>query len=147
MADPTAVDSGRRIRVDYSSYYEEQAKKTPDPGVYAGKITDVQQTVSKAGNPMLVWSAVITDKRYAGTPFKLRTVLTPSALWKLEESQKALGLVDENGKPLDDWDLDDVIGAEIGLKIVQGEYQGESRPELHSFVKHFESDDKSSLPF
>lgn len=67
-------------------------------GKYVGRCVDVIPDTSKtSGNPMWTWTFVITKGPQAGRDFKLWTVLTDDAAWKIVETLKALGQEVEAG--------------------------------------------------
>lgn len=61
-------------------------------GKYIGRCTSIISDTSKAGNPMWTWEFVITKGPHAGRDFKLWTVLTDDAAWKIAETLNALGI-------------------------------------------------------
>lgn len=60
--------------------------------VYPVRCIEVEQSVSKAGNPMYVWTFTIINGEYAGRDFKSYTAVTPAAMWKVAETVIALGV-------------------------------------------------------
>lgn len=65
--------------------------ETVEAGKYVAKVVDVEETESKAGNPMLAWSWEIQDKCAEGVILKSFTSLQPNALFGLKGHLAALG--------------------------------------------------------
>ena len=97
-------------------------------GKYTGKLIDVEKSMSQAGNPMWVWTFVLTDGKFEGKEFKLYTALTPSAMWKLTETLEALG-IGKAGEAIK-FDLGAVINTEVVMHITEDEYNGKPRNSL-----------------
>lgn len=97
-------------------------------GTYRMKCTDVEQSVSKGGNPMFVWTFAVVDGNYAGREFKVFTAITPAAMWKVAETVQALG-VGQTGSVVK-FKRTDVIGKECGALIEQTEYNGNTRSQI-----------------
>lgn len=101
--------------------------KVPD-GLYKVRCQDVEQSVSKGGNPMFVWSFAVVDGQYAGREFKVFTALTPAAMWKVAETVIALG-VGQQGQVVK-FKRSDVIGKDCGALIEATEYNGQVRSQI-----------------
>lgn len=99
----------------------------PD-GLYKVRCQDVEQTVSKSGNPMFVWTFVVIDGQYTGREFKVFTALTPAAMWKVAETVIALG-VGQQGQVVK-FKRSDVIGKDCGALIEATEYNGQNRSQI-----------------
>lgn len=86
-------------------------------GPYVGRIVSIiPDTAQSSGNPMWVWTAVITKGPHAGRDFKMYTALTDSAAWKVAETLKALGIEAEAGQKVS-ISKKDVIGVGCTLHI------------------------------
>ena len=99
----------------------------PD-GTYRIKCIDVEQTVSKGGNPMFVWSFEISDGPHKGFSLKSFTAITPAAMWKVAETVIALG-IGQAGTTVK-FKRSDVIGKECGAVVEQTEYNGNVRSQI-----------------
>lgn len=99
----------------------------PD-GTYRIKCIDVEQSVSKGGNPMFVWSFEISDGPHKGFSLKSFTAITPAAMWKVAETVIALG-IGQAGTTVK-FKRSDVIGKECGALIEQTEYNGNTRSQI-----------------
>lgn len=95
----------------------------PD-GKYKAKCIDVQQDVSKSGNPMFVWQFALVGGQYDGRTFKSWTALTPAAMWKVAETVIALG-IGQTGQTVK-FKRGDVLNKECGLVLEQSEYNGKA---------------------
>lgn len=86
-------------------------------GKYIGRCTSIVNDTSKSsGNPMWTWEFVITKGEHAGRDFKLWTVLTDDAAWKVAETLKALGVKAEAGSKVR-INKKDVIGVGCTMHI------------------------------
>lgn len=99
----------------------------PD-GLYKVRCNDVEQSVSKSGNPMFVWTFVVVEGNYTGREFKVFTALTPAAMWKVAETVKAMG-VGQQGQVVK-FKRSDVVGKDCGAQIEATEYNGNTRSQI-----------------
>ena len=99
----------------------------PD-GVYRVKCIEIEQTVSRGGNPMFAWTFEISAGEQAGFQSKVFTALTPAAMWKVAETVEALG-VGQTGQVVK-FKRSDVIGKECGAAFEQSEYNGQIRSSI-----------------
>lgn len=93
----------------------------PD-GVYKVKCIDIEQSVSKGGNPMFIWTFEVAEGEKAGFQTKVFTAITPAAMWKVAETVQALG-IGQTGQTVK-FKRTDVINKECGALIEQTEYNG-----------------------
>lgn len=96
----------------------------PD-GNYRAKCTEVEQTVSKGGNPMFVWTFEVVEGDHKGFQSKVFTAITPAAMWKVAETVIALG-VGQTGSVVK-FKRSDVVGKECGIVLEASEYNGTTR--------------------
>lgn len=101
--------------------------KIPD-GNYKVKCIDIEQTVSKGGNPMFVWDFEVSEGKYAGFQSKVFTAITPAAMWKVAETVIALG-VGQTGSVVK-FKRTDVLNKECGALIEETEYNGNVRSQI-----------------
>ena len=99
----------------------------PD-GNYRVKCVDVEQSVSKGGNPMFVWTFEISEGDHKGFQSKVFTAITPAAMWKVAETVIALG-VGQTGSVVK-FKRTDVINKECGALIEATEYNGNTRSQI-----------------
>lgn len=99
----------------------------PD-GNYRVRCEDIQQQVSKGGNPMFVWDFAIVGGQYDGKIMKVFTAITPAAMWKVAETVIALG-VGQTGEVVK-FKRTDVVGKECGAAIEATEYDGKTRSQI-----------------
>lgn len=99
----------------------------PD-GIYRVKCVEIEQTVSKGGNPMFAWTFEVSSGEHAGYQSKVFTALTPAAMWKVAETVVALG-VGQSGQVVK-FKRSDVINKECGALIEQTEYNGQVRSQI-----------------
>jgi len=113
------------FEVDLSA--AESSFLVPD-GIYHMRCIGIEQTISKSGNPMFVWTFTIVSGDHAGKEFKLFTVTTPAAMWKVAECVHAFG-IGEAGEVVK-FKASDVINRECGALIEESEYQGQKRSSI-----------------
>ena len=99
----------------------------PD-GNYRLKCIDIEQQVSKGGNPMFVWTLEVSAGQHAGFQGKVFTAITPAATWKVAETVKAFG-VGQEGQMVK-FKRSDVVGKECGGYIEKTEYNGQERSQI-----------------
>lgn len=99
----------------------------PD-GNYRVKCTDIEQSVSKSGNPMFVWSFEVSEGNHKGFQSKVFTAITPAAMWKVAETVQALG-VGQTGSVVK-FRRTDVIGKECGALFETSDYNGNNRSQI-----------------
>lgn len=99
----------------------------PD-GNYKVRCIEIEQSVSKGGNPMFVWTFEVSEGEHAGFQSKVFTAITPAAMWKVAETVQALG-VGQTGSVVK-FKRTDVINKECGALIEQTEYNGNTRSQI-----------------
>lgn len=103
----------------------------PD-GNYEVICTEVEQTVSKGGNPMFVWTFQIASGDHAGFESKVFTAITPAAMWKVAETVEALG-VGQTGSVVK-FKRTDVLNKHCGAIFEQTEYNGNLRSQISKVI-------------
>lgn len=103
----------------------------PD-GVYKVKCINVEQAVSKGGNPMFVWDFELAEGDHAGRVLKVFTAITPAAMWKVAETVQAIG-VGQTGQVVK-FKRSDVINKECGAVVEATEYNGNMRSQISKVV-------------
>lgn len=104
----------------------------PD-GTYRVKCANVEQSVSKGGNPMFVWEFEVTGgTKYDGHMLKVFTAITPAAMWKVAETVQALG-IGQTGSVVK-FKRSDVIGRECGAVVEESEYNGNKRSQIQRVI-------------
>ena len=104
----------------------------PD-GTYRVKCANVEQSVSKGGNPMFVWDfEVVGGTQYDGRILKVFTAITPAAMWKVAETVVALG-IGQTGSVVK-FKRSDVIGKECGAVVEETEYNGNKRSQISRVI-------------
>ena len=130
MPAPTGAPANNdNFEVDLSDVQDNF--KIPD-GLYKVKCTDVEQGVSKAGNPQFIWTFQIAEGDFTGREFKSFTAITPAAMWKVAETVQALG-VGQTGTVVK-FKRTDVIGKECGAQIEVNEYNGQDRSQISKVI-------------
>lgn len=107
---------------------EVQSGFTIPNGLYRVKCIEIEQTVSKGGNPMFVWTFEISAGDRAGFQSKVFTAITPAAMWKVAETVEALG-VGQQGQVVK-FKRSDVINKECGALFEESEYNGQTRSQI-----------------
>lgn len=116
-------------RIPYSKG-ENTFKPLPE-STYDVQLDSAEQTTSKGGNPQLTVKGQIVDGEYAGKKVTIWYSLLPQSTWKLDALFEALGIpaqetgeLDENGKPICDFDTDDLAGRVVRYVCTQRTYDG-----------------------
>lgn len=123
---PSGSQANDEFAVDLTNV--ESQGLIPD-GTYRVKCVNVEQSVSKGGNPMFVWDFSITsDPKYADRTLKVFTAITPAAMWKVAETVEALGVGQTGG--VVKFKRSDVVGKECGALIEETEYNGNKRSQI-----------------
>ena len=125
MPGVSSTNSADNFEVDLSDV---QSGFTVPDGTYRVKCIEIEQTVSKGGNPMFAWTFEITSGNHVGFQSKVFTALTPAAMWKVAETVEALG-VGQTGQVVK-FKRTDVIGKECGACFEQSEYNGQTRSQI-----------------
>lgn len=99
----------------------------PD-GLYRVKCIEIEQDVSKGGNPMFKWTFEVSAGEHAGFQSKVFTAITPAAMWKVAETVQALG-VGQTGQVVK-FKRSDVLNKECGALIEKTEYNGQERSQI-----------------
>lgn len=102
-------------------------------GDYEVQVMDVKSKESKAGNPMLIWSCVVTEGAHAGTEIAAFVALTPDSQWKITETIVALGLGDPEKQKTASFKKTDAIGLSA---IATVEKSPGYKPSIKSFKPH-----------
>ena len=122
--------AGDNFEVDLTDVQESQFI-IPD-GYYRVKCTEIEQNVSKSGNPMFVWTFEISEGEHKGFQGKAFTAITPAAMWKVAETVIALG-VGQTGSVVK-FKRTDVIGKECGAFIEKTEYNGKENSQISKVI-------------
>lgn len=125
----TSTQAADMFQVDLSEVSNSSA--IPE-GTYRVRCIEVEQSVSQSGNPMFVWTFTIVEGEYQGKDFKVYTVTTPSALWKVAEVVTALG-IGQSGQVVS-FKRSDVLNKECGAVIEDTEYNGSTRSQISRVV-------------
>jgi hypothetical protein len=99
----------------------------PD-GIYKVRCVNVEQSVSKGGNPMFVWDFEVSEGPKVGFKSKVFTAITPAAMWKVAETVIALG-VGQQGSVVK-FKRSDVLNKECGALFETTEYNGQNRSQI-----------------
>lgn len=110
--------------IDFSNVKERAGRLKVTPGDYLFKISSVEETKSKAGNPMWVFDQeILPGFEGAGQSIRDYVSLTPQALFKLRDLLEALGV--SVGKKKIKVDPQKLVGKIIGGHVEDGEPYGE----------------------
>lgn len=120
---PAANDS---FEVDLTGV-EANGFTIPD-GIRRVRCVNVEQSVSKGGNPMFVWDFEVSDGDHKGFKSKVFTAITPAAMWKVAETVIALG-VGQQGSVVK-FKRSDVLNKECGALFETVEYNGQNRSQI-----------------
>ena len=101
-------------------------------GTYRVRCANVEQSVSKGGNPMFVWDFEVVGGDHDGHILKVFTAITPAAMWKVAETVVALG-IGQTGSVVK-FKRSDVIGKECGAVVEDTEYNGNKRSQISRVI-------------
>lgn len=127
MPMPGQAPANDNFEVDLTDVEVGGGFTIPD-GIYKIKCTNVEQGVSKGGNPMFIWDFEISDGPHKGFKSKIFTAITPAAMWKVAETVIALG-VGQQGSVVK-FKRSDVLNKECGAMFETTEYEGKNRSQI-----------------
>lgn len=127
MPGTSTAGAADTFEVDLTNVDTSGGFKIPE-GTYRAKLVEVEQSVSKGGNPMFVWTFEISAGDYIGFQLKTFTAITPAAMWKVAETVEALG-IGQTGTTVR-FKRSDVINRECGLTVEDQEYNGNVRSSI-----------------
>lgn len=127
MPGNSTAGAADTFEVDLTNVDNSGGFRVPE-GTYRAKLIEVEQSVSKGGNPMFVWTFEISAGEQAGFQLKSFTAITPAAMWKVAEIVEALG-VGQTGSVVK-FKRSDVINRECGLAVEDQEYNGSVRSSI-----------------
>lgn len=127
MPGSSTAGAADTFEVDLTNVDTSGGFKIPE-GTYRAKLVEVEQSVSKGGNPMFVWTFEISAGDHVGFQLKTFTAITPAAMWKVAETVEALG-VGQSGSVVK-FKRSDVINRECGLVVEDQEYNGNVRSSI-----------------
>jgi hypothetical protein len=123
------------IEVSFSG--DEQTYEPIPKGNYEAFINSIQMKETQAKEPMANARFVIADGQFKGRSLFSNFVLREDLKWKMQNLILASGLHNSRtpGKVTlsDDWS--ELVGRKVGLKVADGEYNGEVRPEIRGFYR------------
>ena len=125
MPGAPAASGADSFEVDLT---EVQSNFTIPDGLYRVRCMEVEQSVSKGGNPMFVWTFEVSNGDHAGFQSKVFTAITPAAMWKVAETVQAMG-VGQQGQVVK-FKRSDVVGKECGALIEKSDYNGQERSQI-----------------
>lgn len=135
MPGTTQASGTDSFEVDLSGVTANSGFTIPD-GTYKVRCIDIEQTVSKGGNPMFVWTFEVIEGEHSGFQSKLFTAITPAAMWKVAETVMALG-VGQEGEVVK-FKRADVLNKECGAIFEQSEYNGTLRSNIIKLINKSE---------
>lgn len=127
---PGQATSADSFEVDLTDV-EVNSYTIPD-GNYKVMCVEIEQSVSKGGNPMFVWTFEVSEGQYTGFQLKVFTAITPAAMWKVAETVIALG-VGQTGKMVK-FKRSDVINKECGAVVEKTEYNGKTNSQIQRLM-------------
>ena len=117
------------------------------PGVYRALVTDGElreagPNAKHPGSQYINWEFTVQDEPYVGRKQWMNTTLVPDALFGLKELLAATGKFDVDGEL--DFDIPDVIGSEVKIKVRIKTYNDEQQNEVKRVLPASSDDDSSS---
>ena len=127
----TVGNTADTFELDLTNVDSSNGYRIPE-GTYRAKLVEVEQSVSKGGNPMFVWTFEISAGDQKGFQLKSFTAITPAAMWKVAETVEALG-VGQTGTVVK-FKRSDVINRECGLVVEDNDYNGSVRSSIAKVI-------------
>lgn len=123
--------------IDVSFSGEEQTYEPIPKGNYEAFVNSIQMKKTQAGEDMLNARFVIADGQFKGRSLFSNFVLREDLKWKLQNLILASGLHTARtaGNVRLSDDCSELVGKKVGLKVADGEYNGEVRAEVRGFFR------------
>ncbi len=123
--------------IDVSFSGDEQTYEPIPKGNYEAFVNSIQMKKTQAGEDMLNARFVIADGQFKGRSLFSNFVLREDLKWKLQNLILASGLHTARtaGNVRLSDDCSELVGRKVGLKVADGEYNGEVRPEVRGFFR------------
>lgn len=120
------------LRVNFSDTETRDFSPIP-PGVYTALVTDGElreagPNAKHPGSQYINWEFTIQDEPHVGRKQWMNTSLVPDALFGLKDLLAATGKFEVDGEL--DFDIADVIGSEVKIKVKTKTYDGELQNEV-----------------
>jgi hypothetical protein len=142
------VDKGQVIVLDFTNV-REQSGFNPvhqEEGDYRGIIKDVTLDKAKSSENMVVTYA-IGDTERPSAVYRYNCVLTEKSLWKLRNLFVAAGKqIPKKKLKLGADQFNSLIGKEIGMSLVDDEYEGKTRSQIAGVFPASELIDEEATP-
>lgn len=122
------------VKVDFRDSGDSGGRTRVPEDDYLLKCEKIELTESKSsGNPMLVWTWVISEGKFKGKKLVDRTVLDKKSIWKLRQILEAGG--HEVPEKVVSLRYDKYVGMEVGATVVDGEpYNNRIKSEIADYV-------------
>lgn len=114
----------KRIKLDFSKTNDRSGwntKHIPE-GLYAARITHVEETKAKDGTPMLIYGFQPNENKYKTRSFPVYCKLQANQLWKLRDLLMAAGY--EVPKKVTTIDPDKIVGKTVAIEVEDNVYNG-----------------------
>ncbi len=115
------------MTIDFEGVESGGAMPTPD-GPYTAELTHAEETVSSNGNDMIE----VRWKTNIGSTLFDNFTIVPQALWVLRTMLECAGYDIPDGEY--DLNIDDLIGIECGVDVVNEEYEKKDRPKIAGYM-------------
>ena len=107
-----------------------KAYRVPE-GDYLAVVASAEAKSFKTGNPGVAWQFTIDDGQYKGVgPFFYNTMLIEESIWSFRGVLQALEPKMKIPDSMMDVDLKKTIGRHVGIRLVDGEFEGKVRSEI-----------------
>ena len=107
-----------------------------DAGTYDATITGGEMKETKGDGklgkvPMINWEFTVKDDdKYTGRKLWTNTIIHDTTLFRLKQLLLASGEFEEDDMDDLDFEIEELIGADVQLIVVQREYEGEMRNDI-----------------
>ena len=134
----------KKISVDFTGVEAGGSRTCPD-GRYVAKVDKVTvQTSDNSGKDYLKWELSVVGPSSKGARLYNNTTLQPQGLFALKRFLTCLGADVEDGEM--DLDLSEYPDMEIGVEVVNEEYQGKQRPQIADVFPPDELEESKAEP-
>jgi hypothetical protein len=128
-------DGGSDEDFSFDASQARESKYVIPDAWYGGVVSNVERATSSSGNPMYVWYIDGTEGPSVGITFRVYTVLSDDAIWRLLNMVQSLGMPIPADKKVS-FKKKDVIGKQLKFLTKVEEYNGKKRSGITEVKPH-----------
>jgi hypothetical protein len=135
------------LRVNFAGVEDKDFEALPS-GTYRCSVANGEVAVGKdSGQEYIKWTFIVQEGKYTNRNLWSNTTLQQKGLFNLKKLLKATGRFTDDDLAGDiDFEIDDVIGAQLMLVVGQQEYQDRITNQVRNFKPVSDEDVDSVLP-